>query len=88
MTILAAMSGTSLSERAMPSHLLRCYLLSGSKVNDVDIGPILYKRLRIEGSTLRSRSAEYQADLIQKYVANFRLCSAIFATYSLRQIQL
>ena len=88
MTILATMSGTSLSERVMPSQPLTYFLLSGSKVDDVDIGPILYKRLRIEGSTLRSRSAEYQADLIQKYVASFRLCSAIFATYSLRQIQL
>lgn len=41
--------------------------LSGNKVDEVDLGPILYKRLRIEGSTLRSRSAEYQADLIAKF---------------------
>jgi len=30
----------------------------------VDLKPILYKRLRIQGSTLRSRSIKYQADVI------------------------
>jgi len=38
--------------------------LSGSEVPSVNLGPILYKRLRIQGSTLRSRSVEYQTDLI------------------------
>lgn len=32
--------------------------------------PILYKRLRIQGSTLRSRTVKYQADLIAR-LANF-----------------
>ncbi|KAI0345652.1 quinone oxidoreductase [Trametopsis cervina] len=41
--------------------------LSGNIVDNVDIRPILYKRLRIQGSTLRSRSAEYQADLIRRF---------------------
>ncbi|GJE91905.1 NAD(P)H-quinone oxidoreductase [Phanerochaete sordida] len=41
--------------------------LSGGKVPEVDLGPILYKRLHIEGSTLRSRSAAYQADLIARF---------------------
>jgi hypothetical protein len=39
--------------------------MSGSKLSDFDIGPLLFKRLRIEGTTLRSRSAEYQAKLLQ-----------------------
>lgn len=47
-------------------------LLLGGKVPEVDLGPILYKRLHIEGSTLRSRSAAYQADLIAEYVAPTR----------------
>ena len=34
----------------------------------VNLGLILFKRLHIEGSTLRSRSLEYQADLIEKYM--------------------
>jgi hypothetical protein len=41
---------------------------SGSIVDSVNLGPILFKRLRIEGTTLRSRSLEYQADLIKRYM--------------------
>jgi len=40
--------------------------LSGSVVDSVNLAPILYKRLHIEGSTLRSRSLEYQAELISR----------------------
>ncbi|EGN98161.1 hypothetical protein SERLA73DRAFT_183058 [Serpula lacrymans var. lacrymans S7.3] len=39
-------------------------VMSGNVVPSVDLLPILYKRLRIQGSTLRSRSVEYQAELI------------------------
>ncbi len=35
---------------------------------DVDISPLLLKRLRIQGSTLRTRSVEYQTGLITKFV--------------------
>jgi len=41
--------------------------LSGSEVPSVNLGPILYKRLRIQGSTLRSRSVEYQTELIASF---------------------
>ena len=41
---------------------------SGSTVDSVNLGPILFKRLHIEGTTLRSRSLEYQADLIKRYM--------------------
>ncbi|PPQ88406.1 hypothetical protein CVT25_011285 [Psilocybe cyanescens] len=41
-------------------------LLSGAVVESVNLVPILYKRLHIEGSTLRSRSLEYQSDLIAR----------------------
>jgi len=41
--------------------------LSGSEVPSMDLRPILYKRLRIQGSTLRSRSPEYQAELIASF---------------------
>jgi hypothetical protein len=37
-------------------------------VDSVNLGLILYKRLHIEGSTLRSRSLEYQADLVERYI--------------------
>jgi len=42
--------------------------LSGTVVPEVDLGPILYKRLHIEGSTLRSRSPEYQDLLTSRFV--------------------
>ena len=41
---------------------------SGSIAESVNLGLILYKRLHIEGTTLRSRTLEYQADLIEKYL--------------------
>ncbi|KAH9950649.1 quinone oxidoreductase [Amylocystis lapponica] len=41
--------------------------LSGAIVPSVNLKPILHRRLRIQGSTLRSRSPEYQADLIAKF---------------------
>ena len=42
-----------------------CYI--GAEVSSFSLLPILYKRLRIQGSTLRSRSEEYQADLIKRF---------------------
>ncbi|BGP16053.1 hypothetical protein JCM10213v2_004047 [Rhodosporidiobolus nylandii] len=43
-------------------------LLSGPKTKDpLDLSQILYKRLRIEGTTLRSRSLQYQTDLLQEF---------------------
>jgi len=43
--------------------------LSGSEVSSTNIAPILSKRLRIQGSTLRSRTIEYQAILIERFKA-------------------
>lgn len=48
--------------------------LSGGKVPDADISQILFKRIRIEGSTLRSRDEEYQGrlrDKLETYVPLF-----------------
>lgn len=43
--------------------------MSGSKLPaDVDIGAIVFKRLRIQGSTLRSRDEEYQGKLRDRLV--------------------
>lgn len=42
--------------------------MGGTKVKEVDVGAIIYKRLKIEGSTLRSRSLEYQSSLVQEFV--------------------
>ncbi|KAI9167698.1 Quinone oxidoreductase PIG3 [Paramyrothecium foliicola] len=49
-------------------------LMGGTKVPEADISQILYKRLRIEGSTLRSRDLEYQGvlrDKLEEYVPDF-----------------
>ncbi|KDN52412.1 quinone oxidoreductase putative [Tilletiaria anomala UBC 951] len=42
--------------------------MGGIKVKDGNIGPIIFKRLRIEGSTLRSRTVEYQGELVQSFL--------------------
>ncbi|KFA75622.1 hypothetical protein S40288_05931 [Stachybotrys chartarum IBT 40288] len=48
--------------------------LSGAKVSNADISMILYKRIRIEGSTLRSRDENYQGQLrdkLEEYLPHF-----------------
>ncbi|KAG6020710.1 hypothetical protein E4U41_002753 [Claviceps citrina] len=49
-------------------------MLSGAKVPDADLSQILFKRIRIEGSTLRSRDGEYQSklrDRLETYCPQF-----------------
>ncbi|TGJ78912.1 hypothetical protein E0Z10_g9848 [Xylaria hypoxylon] len=49
-------------------------LMGGSKLEGVDIGMLLFKRVRIEGSTLRSRDLEYQGrlkDKLAEYIPDF-----------------
>ncbi|KAI1439205.1 zinc-binding alcohol dehydrogenase domain-containing protein 2 [Xylaria sp. CBS 124048] len=49
-------------------------MMGGSKLEGVDIGMLLYKRIRIEGSTLRSRDVAYQGRLKEKlaeYIPHF-----------------
>lgn len=62
MTLLATLSGmqncplfSSPPDKPSPT---------GGEVPKMDIRPILYKRLRIQGSTLRSRTQAYQGDLV------------------------
>ncbi|PFH54046.1 hypothetical protein AMATHDRAFT_826 [Amanita thiersii Skay4041] len=55
----------NLDALALDGRMVMLGLLSGADVASANIGFILRKRLRIQGSTLRSRSAEYQADLIR-----------------------
>ncbi|KAG6849684.1 hypothetical protein H0H93_006302 [Arthromyces matolae] len=56
----------NIASLAVDGHMTILALLSGSQV-DADLGPILYKRLRIQGSTLRSRSVAYQSELISRF---------------------
>lgn len=42
--------------------------MGGAKIKETVLAQLLFKRLRIEGSTLRSRSVDYQSDLVQEFV--------------------
>ncbi|KAH7017223.1 hypothetical protein EDB80DRAFT_747443 [Ilyonectria destructans] len=67
--------------------------LGGDKVPEADISQILYKRLRIEGSTLRSRDEEYQTrrrNKLEEYLPSFksgRLKIYIDKVYPWKEIQ-
>ncbi|KAJ6451636.1 hypothetical protein C8R45DRAFT_89990 [Mycena sanguinolenta] len=57
----------NLASLAVDGRMTMLALLSGSTVASVNLAPILYKRLRIQGSTLRSRTPQYQSDLIARF---------------------
>ncbi|KAI5292723.1 hypothetical protein KEM52_006116 [Ascosphaera acerosa] len=63
----------NLRAAAVDGTIANLALLGGARVEDgaggVDISPFLRKRLRFEGSTLRSRSLEYQCALRELFVA-------------------
>ncbi|KAI8054474.1 NAD(P)H quinone oxidoreductase, PIG3 family [Syncephalis plumigaleata] len=48
---------------ALDGRLVLLAFMSGTKIADFDIAPLLRKRLRLEGTTLRSRSLSYQCEL-------------------------
>jgi NADPH:quinone reductase-like Zn-dependent oxidoreductase len=68
-------------------------LMGGSKLEGVDIGMLLFKRIRIEGSTLRSRDPEYQGrlkDRLAEYIPHFesgKLKVKIDAVFSMEDIK-
>ncbi|KAF8631070.1 hypothetical protein AX15_002672 [Amanita polypyramis BW_CC] len=57
----------NLDSLALDGTMICLSSLSGANVQSANIAPIMSKRLRIQGSTLRSRSLEYQAELIKKF---------------------
>ncbi|KAJ7637570.1 quinone oxidoreductase [Mycena polygramma] len=57
----------NLDALAVDGRMTMLALLSGPTVASVNLSPILYKRLRLQGSTLRSRTPQYQADLIARF---------------------
>jgi len=59
---------------ARDGRIVLLALLSGPKVENLDISALLYKRVRIEGSTLRSRDEAYQSklrDVLEKHLPEF-----------------
>ena len=65
----------NLNVAAKDGHVVMLGALSGTKLPDgVDIGPFVFKRVRVEGSTLRSRDPEYQRrlrDKLEEYLEKF-----------------
>ncbi|KDN67645.1 putative zinc-binding dehydrogenase [Colletotrichum sublineola] len=64
----------NLDVAARDAHIVQLGLLGGSKIDGADIEQLLYKRIRIEGSTLRSREIEYQGklrDRLEEYIPHF-----------------
>ncbi|KAJ6550669.1 quinone oxidoreductase [Mycena vulgaris] len=57
----------NLASLAVDGRMTMLALLSGPTADSVNLSPILYKRLRIQGSTLRARTPTYQADLIARF---------------------
>ena len=57
---------------AMDARLIYLALLGGSKVQEVNLGTILRKRLTVRGSTLRSRELTYKIRLTEEF-AEFAL---------------
>ena len=64
----------NLDVAARDCRLVLLWILSGAKVPEADISPILLKSIRIEGSTLRSRDETYQGklrDKLETYLPDF-----------------
>ncbi|GAA97133.1 uncharacterized protein L969DRAFT_94123 [Mixia osmundae IAM 14324] len=58
----------NIASLARDGRMVLIGLLSGMKTREgIDMAQILFKRLRIEGTTLRSRTPEYQADLLHQF---------------------
>lgn len=59
---------SNLASLAVDGRLVLQGLMGGATVKEVNLSAILFKRVRIQGSALRSRSLEYQSDLVQRFV--------------------
>ncbi|KAI0292649.1 quinone oxidoreductase [Multifurca ochricompacta] len=57
----------NLDALAMDGRMTMLSLISGSEVSSLNLRSILGKRLRIQGSTLRSQSADYKADVVRRF---------------------
>lgn len=53
------------------ARLVMLAVMGGSRASDISIGQIVFKRLRILGSTLRSRSLAYQVELSKDFWTRF-----------------
>jgi len=58
---------SNLNALAIDGRMIILGFLSGMNVKELNLGPILFKRLRIQGSTLRSRPLDFQIDLVSRF---------------------
>lgn len=56
---------------AIGGHLIQIAMMGGPKTDNVNLYPLQRKHLTITGTTLRSRSLEYKADLIANFSNDF-----------------
>ncbi|KAF8215182.1 quinone oxidoreductase [Mycena galopus ATCC 62051] len=61
----------NITSLAVDGRMILVGVVSGTVVPSVNLLPILVKRLRIQGSGLRSQSQNYQADLISRFEKQF-----------------
>lgn len=61
----------NLKALAIDGRMVMLGFLGGIKIKELNIAGILMKRLLIQGSTLRSRTDEYKADLIQSFRSQY-----------------
>ena len=73
----------NLNSLARDGRMVMLGLLSGSKTESIDIAKVLFKRLTIMGSTLRSRSLAYRTALVDDFKNN---CHQHFDTGKLRPV--
>jgi NADPH2:quinone reductase len=74
----------NLDVAARDSRIVLLGLMGGGKLPDgVNIAPLLFKRVRIEGSTLRSRDEEYQRKLRDTLVEHAlpKFCNGTFKIF-------
>ncbi|KAJ1978524.1 hypothetical protein H4R33_005946 [Dimargaris cristalligena] len=60
----------NMASLTVDGHMVMLAFLSGAQVSEANIAPILFKRLNIHGSTLRSRTLAYQRQLKQATESN------------------
>lgn len=62
---------------ALDGRLVLQGFMGGVQVDKFNMAPLLMKRLKVLGSTLRSRSLDYQCDLVQGFVESGALESIV-----------
>lgn len=73
----------NISSLAMDGRLVYLSMLGGAKVEEMNLVPLLRKRLMVRGSTLRNRSVEYKSELVKVFWEN---CSAAFEKGELKPV--